>query len=68
MDFNTTGQLLMIYSAFIKYLIKKMGIQRSSASALYRLKKAYDSVRREVFYNILIEFAICMKLVFKLNL
>jgi len=26
-DFNTTGQLLIMYSAFVKYLKKKMGIQ-----------------------------------------
>jgi hypothetical protein len=26
------------------------------------LKKAYDSVRREILYNILIEFAVPMKL------
>jgi hypothetical protein len=38
-----------------------MGIQWGSVSASYRLK-AYDSVRREVLYNILIEFGIAMKL------
>jgi len=26
-DFNATGQLLIIYAAFIKYLRKKNGIQ-----------------------------------------
>jgi hypothetical protein len=26
-DFNTIGQLLIIYSAFVKYMRKKMGIQ-----------------------------------------
>jgi len=40
-----------------------MGIQRSSASAIYRLKKADDSVRREVVHNILIEFGVRMELV-----
>jgi len=40
-----------------------MGIKRSRASALCRIQKAYDSVRREVLYNILIEFDIPMKLV-----
>jgi len=38
-DFDATGQLLIIYSAFVIYL-KKMGIQRSSASALYRLQES----------------------------
>ena len=60
MDFDSTGQLLITYSAFVKYL-RKVGMQRSSASAVYRLfKKAYFSVRREVFCNILIEFGILM--------
>jgi hypothetical protein len=31
-------------------------------------KKAHDSVRREVFYNILIEFGISMKLVRKIKI
>jgi hypothetical protein len=40
-----------------------VGIQRSSASALIDFKKAYDSIRIEVLYNILIESGIPMKLV-----
>jgi hypothetical protein len=31
-DFDATGQLLIIYSTFVKYL-REMGIERSSASA-----------------------------------
>jgi hypothetical protein len=39
-----------------------MGIQRISASVvLIDFKKAYDSVKREVLYNILIEFRIPVK-------
>jgi len=34
-DFDGTGQLLIIYFAFIKYL-RKVRIQWSSASAIYR--------------------------------
>jgi hypothetical protein len=40
-----------------------MGIQWSSASAVYRLLGSLDAVRREVLYNILTECAISMKLI-----
>ena len=40
-----------------------MGIQWSSASATYRLQEKYDSGRREILYNIIINFGIPMKLV-----
>jgi len=39
-----------------------MVIQWPSASAIYKLQESLDSVRREVLYNILIEFGISMKL------
>jgi len=63
MDFDAVGQLLIRCSAFVKYL-RKMRI-RMCNEAVHRLfvdfKKAYDSVRREILYNILIEFGIPMK-------
>jgi len=34
-DFDTPGQLLITHSTFVKYLGKKVGTQRSSASAIY---------------------------------
>jgi hypothetical protein len=33
-----------------------MGVQWDCTSDINRFKRAYDSVRREVLYNILIEF------------
>jgi hypothetical protein len=33
-----------------------MGVQLSSASAVHRLKEAYDAVTREILHNIVIEF------------
>jgi hypothetical protein len=38
-------------------------VQRDSPSAIHQLKKVCDTVRREVLYNILIEFGVPMKLV-----
>jgi len=38
-DSDATGQILIIYSAFVKYL-RKMGIQWSIASDLYRLQES----------------------------
>jgi len=60
-DFDTTGQLLIIYSAFVKYL-RRMEHIEAVHHLFVDFKKAYDSVRREVLYNILIDFGIPMKL------
>jgi hypothetical protein len=62
-DFDATSQLLIIYSAFVKYLRKKWQFNEATQQLLIDFKKAYDSVRREVLYNILIEFGIPMHLV-----
>ena len=63
-DFDGTNQLLFLYSAFFKCL-RKTGIKWSNSSYIRYLdfKKAYDSVRREVFCNMITEFCICMKLI-----
>ena len=60
---DPTGQLLIICSAFGRYLRKNGNTTKQFISFFIDFKKAYDSVRREVFYNILIEFGIPMKLV-----
>ena len=57
-DFDATGQLLSMYSAFVKYL-KRNG--STVNQLLTDFKKAYDSVRSSVLYDILIEFGIPMK-------
>jgi hypothetical protein len=62
-DFDAAGQLLIIYSAFVKYLRKKWEYDEAVYELFIDLKKAYDSVRRGALYNILTEFGIPMKLV-----
>jgi hypothetical protein len=48
----------------IRRILEKRGQYNETVHPLFvDFKKAYDSVRREVLYNILIEFGIPMKLV-----
>ena len=61
-DFEAAGQLLMIYSAFVKYFRKKWKYNEAVHQLFINWKKAYDSIRSEVLYNILIGFGIPMKL------
>jgi hypothetical protein len=62
-DFNTTYPLLIMYSAFIKYLRKKREYKEAVHQLFIDFKNTCDSVMRAVFYNILSEFGIPMKLV-----
>ena len=61
-DFDATYQILIIYSTH--QILDKIWEYNK---AVYRLfidfQQAYDSVKRKVLYNILIEFGITMKLV-----
>ena len=63
MVFDARSQLLIFHSAFVKHLRKKWECNEAVHHLFIDLKKAYDSVRREVLYNIPIEFGILMKLV-----
>jgi len=62
-DFDATGQLLIIYCAFVKCLEEKKEYNEAAHQPFIDFKKAYDSVRREVLYSILIECGIAVKLV-----
>ena len=62
-DSDATSRLLIIYSAFGKYVRKKWEYNEAVHQLFIDFKKAYDSVRREVLYNILIEFRIPKNLV-----
>ena len=57
-DFDATGQLLIIQSTFVKYLRKNGNTMKQYIS----FKKAYDSIRWEVLYYILIKYGIPLKL------
>jgi phage shock protein PspC (stress-responsive transcriptional regulator) len=62
--FNATGRLLIMYFAFAKCLKKNGNTKKKFIHQLFiDFKKAYDSVRRDVLYKILIEFGIPRKLV-----
>jgi hypothetical protein len=51
-DLDATGQLLILYSAFVKYLTQCENRGKQSISYFIDFKKAYDSFRREVLHNI----------------
>jgi hypothetical protein len=40
-----------------------MGVQRDSISAIPNFKKAYDSLRKEVLFSIIIGVGVAMKLI-----
>ena len=50
-----------MYSAFLKYLKKKWEYNEAVHQLFIDFKKAYDSVRREVLHNILIQSGIPIK-------
>jgi hypothetical protein len=59
--FDVTDQLLIRFSAFIRYW-RKNGTAMRLQQLFINLKKAFDSVRRKVLYNIFIVFGVHMKL------
>jgi hypothetical protein len=60
---NLIDQLLIRFSAFVRFWRKKLEYNETIHQIFTDFKKAYDSVRREVSHNILIEFGVPMKLV-----
>jgi hypothetical protein len=60
--FDDTDRLQKIYFAFVSYW-KKWEYNERVHQLFMDFKKAYDSVRREVLFNIHIEFWVPMKLV-----
>jgi hypothetical protein len=61
-DFDATGQLLIIYSAFVTYFRKEWKYNKAVHQLFMDFKTTYDSFRREAVCNILTEFGIPMRL------
>ena len=62
-DIDATGELLITYSAFVKYFRKKLEYYEAVYQLFIDFRKTYDSVRREVLFNNFIKLDILMKLV-----
>jgi hypothetical protein len=58
LDFDVIHRLLARHVAFVKCWRRKWGCNGTAHWLFLDFKKAFDSVRREVLYNILIEFDI----------
>ena len=63
MGSDAPGRLLIMYSAFVKCWRKNWEYTEAVHQLFIDFKKAYDSVRREVLYNILMEFGIPKNLI-----
>jgi hypothetical protein len=61
--FDITNQLLIRFFAFVRYWRKMCEYNKTVHHLFIDFKKVYDSVRREVFYNILIEFSVHLKII-----
>jgi hypothetical protein len=62
-DFEVTDQLLLRYSALRETLEKKWEYNETVYQLFVDFEKVYDSIRREVLYNDLVEYGMPMKLV-----
>jgi hypothetical protein len=62
-SFDITDQQLIRFSASITYWGKKWLYTETVHQLFIDFKNAYESVKKEVLYNILIEFVVPMKLV-----
>ena len=60
MDFEKAGQLLIVYFTLIQNLRKNRNTMWQLSGIYIDFRKAYNSVRREVLYNIVIKFGIPM--------
>jgi hypothetical protein len=63
MGFDVTDQLLITCFASIRYWRRKWEYNETVHQLFVDFKKAFDSVRRVILYNILIEFGVPMKVV-----
>jgi hypothetical protein len=61
MGFKATDQPLIRFSAFVRYWRKNWEYYETVHLVFIDFKKAYNSVRREVLYNILSEFSVPMQ-------
>jgi len=61
-DLNVIDQLLIRYCAFVR-LEKEWECNVTVHQVFIDFEKAYDSVRRELLYNILTEFSVLIKLI-----
>jgi hypothetical protein len=52
---DITDELLIRFSAFVRYWRKKWEYNKTVQQLLVYFKKAFNSMRREVVYDILIE-------------